>query len=193
VTVKEIKKKSLPVLDDELAREVGSYQTLAELKEAAKKDVEAHKREEAEVKMEKLLFDELVKKAKFEVPASMVERRLESLLEDRSNQLMSMGIKEEDVKKQVEQLRNDLRAEAEKQVRLSFILDEIANLENIKTDEADIEKKLQQIAERVRRPLDEVKAFYHEKEERLDSLQAQAINEKVIQWVKDKAVVQEVK
>lgn len=192
VTVSEIKAKVLPALDDDLAREASTYQTFAEFKDSIRKDLGTHKREDAEVKLENGLFEELIKKSRFEVPTGMVERRLRSLAEEQTNQMLSYGMKEEDVKAQLEKAKDNLRSEAEKQIRLSFILDEIAVKENVKVEESDLEAKYQSTAERVRRSVDEVKSYYQEKQERLESLAAQVLNEKVIQLIKDKAIIQEI-
>jgi len=192
VTVKEIKNKMLPELNDDLAREAGNCQTLAEFEKSIRDDLEKHKRDESEVKLEKSLFDELIRQSKFEVPSGMVERRLQAIMEDRANQMLSYGVKEDEVKAQLEKSKDELRKDAERQVRLSFILDEIAVREKVEVQDSDIEKKFSLMAERFRHSADEVSKFYREKEERMESLRAQILNEKVIQLVKDKAQIQDV-
>ena len=76
-------------------------------------------------------------------------------------------------------------------MRLSFILSEIAKRENLKVEETDFEAKYQSIAQRINRPVDEVKAHYKGEEDRSDALELQILSEKVVQWIKDKAVIEE--
>ena len=191
VAVKEMKTKTLPSLDDDLAKSIGSYQTFDELKAAIRRDLETHKRHEAEGELEKTLFDELMKRSKFEIPSGMVERRLGSLLGEQAERFLSAGMKDDEVKQKLEELKTDFKVESEKQVKISFILSEIAKRENVKVEEADFEAKYRSIAERVNRSAQEVKSSYHEQKERLETLELQIINEKVVQWIKNKAVITE--
>ena len=193
VTVQEIKEKKFPALDDELAKEIGDYETLADLKKAIRQDLENHKRYDVERKVENALLDELIKKSKFEVPAGMVERRLDALVEDSIQNLVHRGAKEEDALRQKEEFRKDLLPAAQRQIRLSFILNEIAEKERIVATETDLNSKYQAIADRTRRSVDEIKNYYAEEEERRESLLQQIVTEKTIQWVKDKAIVEEQK
>ena len=191
ITVREIKEKKLPSLDDELAKETGEYETLEGLKKAIHNDFENHKRLEIERKLEHLLLDELVKKSKFEIPSGMVERRLNALIEDQIRGLISRGAKEEEAKAQEGELRKNMASHAEKQVRISFLLDEIANREHIEANEADLAKKYDEMAQQARRSAEEVKAYYSKEEERRQSLLQQIVSEKTIQWLKDKATITE--
>lgn len=193
LTVKEMKEKKLPALDDELAKTLGDYATFEELKNVVRKDIEDHRKQDLETKLEKNLLDELIQKSKFEVPAGMVERRLEALVEEGLQTLQYQGLKKEDAEKEREQLKKNLLTEAERQVRISFLLDEIANREKIQATEEDLNLKYETISKRVRRSVQEVKAYYEQEETRKESLMIQIVNEKVIQRIKEKAVIQETK
>ncbi len=193
LTIREMKEKKLPTLDDDLAKSLGDHSTFDELKKAIRKDIEDHKKRDNETKLEKMLLDELIKKSKFELPAGMIERRLDALVEEGIQSLMYQGIKKEDAEKEREKFRKNLLLEAERQVRISFLLDEIAEREKIQATEEDIHAKYQSISERVRRSPEEVKAYYEQEDSRKESLTIQIINEKVIQLIKDKAVIQDTK
>jgi len=193
LTVREIKEKKLPDLDDELAKGAGDYETLADLKKAIEQDFENHKKNEVEKKLENALLDELLKKSKFEIPSGMVERRLNALVEESVQNLISRGAKEEEAAREKETFRKNLLPEAQKQIRLSFILDEIATRERIEATDEDLNLKYQAIAERVRRSVEEVKSYYAKEEERKESLLQQIITEKTIQRIKDKAIIEEQK
>ena len=191
VTVQEIKEKKLPSLDDELAKEASEQATLAELEATIRRDMEDRKKAEADRKAERALLDELIKKSKFEIPSGMVERRLDALVEEGIHSLRYRGAKEEDALRQKDELRKSLHSEAERQVRISFLLDEIATREHIEAKDEDLDAKYLAIADRVRRSIEEVKTYYAQGEDRKASLWQQIINEKTIQWIKDKAIITE--
>ena len=71
-----------------------------------------------------------------------------------------------------------------------FILDEIANREHIEVRDEDLQAKYQSIADRLRRPIEEVKTYYAREEAQKESLMQQIMNEKTIQWIKDKAIIE---
>ena len=97
----------------------------------------------------------------------------------------------EEVKQKLEPLKGDFKVEAERQVRISFILSEIAKKENIKVEETDFEVQFQSISKRVGRPVDQIKAHYKEHGEHRETLEIQTLSEKVVQWIKNKASITE--
>jgi trigger factor len=191
VTVKEIKEKQLPVLDDEFAKAASEHETLEELKKTIHRDLEQQKKMESERETERVLLEELIKKAKFDIPAPMVERRLNAMVEDAVQTLIHRGMKEEEAHTQKEAFKKNFAQDAEKQVRLSFILDEIAKREGITAHEADLFARYQMLSERARRSVEEVKAYYESSEERKELALEQIVTEKTIQWIKDKARIEE--
>ena len=191
VHVKEIKSKQLPLLDDDFAKEVGEHTSLDQLKASIQKELEAEKREHIEAHVESQLLDELMKKAKFDVPAGMVERRLNALVEEGIRTLVYRGLSEEEAKKKRDELRSKLGPQAERDVRVSFLLDEIAKRENITASEPDLEERYRKWSERFKRPLEEIKSFYAQDDDKKASLMYQVEQEKTIQWIKNKAVMKE--
>ncbi len=192
VAVKEIKTKTLPPLDDELAKTFGKHETLQELKEAIRKDIEAHRKREAEVALEQVLLEELAQKSKFDLPKRLVQKRTEALRREEIQGRISRGMKEDEAAKNVNPLEPQLLQAAERQIRISFLIDEIATREHIRAEEADFEIKYRLIAERYGRPAEEVKQYYAGRGEERQSLALQIVSEKTIQWLKDRANVKEV-
>ena len=185
VKVKEIKTKQLPALDDELAKETGEFTTLAELRAQLEKKIEADKSRKAEIEFEGKLMEALLKENTFEVPAGVVERRLTSLLQTAAETLMRQGMAQEMIEKEMPSLREKMRPEAEREVRLSFLLDEIAKREKLELLEIDFETKYRETAARHRQKEDPVRQYYNEHPEAKEALGIQILNEKVIQLVKD--------
>ena len=189
VTVKEIKSREIPVLSDEFAKETGDFQTLAELKEKVRQGIESRKKDDQNTETEKVILEEILKHSKFEIPKRMVEKRLESMIDEALHTLKHQGLSEEDETKKREEMREKFKSDAERQVRLSFVLSEIAEREKIKPEEPDFKSKYQVIAERYRRPVEEVETHFEKSENSKESLALQITTEKVIQFLKDNAIV----
>ncbi len=185
--IKEIKTKVLPNLDDELAKEAGEFKTLEELRQKIRQDISHRKDHEKEVAFENALLEELMKQNKFDLPQGLVDRRLEHLLEKAKEDFKRYGSPEEEFEKQKEKIKTELAGEAKRQVHLAFLLDEIAIRENITAAEEDLSVKYQQVADRVRQPLEKVQGYYTQDERARETLTDQIRNEKTIEWIKKNA------
>ncbi len=189
VSVKELKTREMPVLNDDFAKEVGDFQSLNDLREKIRLQIENRKKEEKAVETENALLEELLKKSKFDIPKRMVERRADAMLEETLHSLRHQGMAEEADGKQKDALLEKMKPEAERQVRISFLLDEIAVKEKIEVTGNDYQSKYDLIAKQYRRPVEEISTHFEKTEGRKDSLALQIINEKVIQLIKDHAVI----
>lgn len=184
---KEIKAKTLPELNDELAQAAGEFKTLEELKAKIRQDILGHKENEAEVKVEKTLLDELVKHNKLDLPAGLVKRRLDRLVEEAMKEVRAQAENFPKAEEMKEKLNKDLEPEARRQVHLAFLLDEIAVKQNFSISEEEIKERYQKIADQVRQPVESVQKYYAEHGDALAALQDQIRNEKAIGFIKDKA------
>lgn len=181
VTVKGIKVRQLPAVDDEFAKDLGK-ETLAALKEDITKELDERMRSGAEVETENQLLARLAQDNVFAVPASFVKRQIESMVENSKQKLIEKGFKKEELDKKDDEFRAKYKDDAVRQVRLLFILDEIAGNEKIEVTEADLASAFASIAARAGRTEKEVKDYY-EKEEMLDSLAEKIREEKTIEFL----------
>ncbi len=186
LSIREIKLKELPEPTDEWAKEVGAFQTLAEFKEKLRQDLQRSKDREAEVVFEKKLLEDLVKSTKFDVPRGAVERRLASLVEEGGRTLALQGFGEEAVAKRKTELAERLRPEAERQVRIAFLLEEVARLENLTATDGDLENRYVELSERFKQPVEKVRDYYRAHGDE-DVLRQEILNEKAFQFVKENA------
>jgi len=187
ITVKEIKIKELPELNDDLAKEAGDFDTLESLKKKIREEFEGKKKREIEEETKDQLLQELIKSSKFEIPKRMVETRLEALVKKGVETLKSQGIKEDEAQKKQEEFRGKLRESAERDVRLSFILHEISTNEKIVATPEDFKARYMAISDWVRQPLEDVEKYYESHEEQKESLEIQIVNEKAVQLIRDQA------
>ncbi|MFZ5803106.1 MAG: trigger factor [Candidatus Omnitrophota bacterium] len=184
ITVKEIKTKDLPALDDELAKDAGNFKSLDELIDKTRKDLQQAGDRETEAVFENALLDELCKHNKIDLPRGVVAQRIEFLLEQTRNQSMRRGMPETEFEKQKPELMKSLEVEARKQVHLAFLLDEIAQTENLRAEESDLAKKYQEMADRIRQPVDKVRQYYEEHEQAKESLKEQIRSERAVEFIK---------
>ncbi len=187
VTVKEIKTKLLPELNDDLARQAGEHKTLEELKEKIRKDMLSMKEQEKEADYEKALLDDLIKNNKIDLPPRVVEKRKEYIMEQRLEHAKRHGLGEDKVEEMKKSLEETVAKEAVRQVHVAFLLDEIALKENVQVGEEDYRKKYQAMSERYRQSLETIEKYYQEHEEALEVLQDQIRNEKAIEFLKANA------
>lgn len=185
VKVKELKLKSLPELNDELAQSAGEFKTLAELKEHIEKDIRSHKERENEAKYEKDLLDEFVKQNKIDIPEGLVKRRAEKLMENATREFQARGGVQGKFEEFREKMRPDFEKEARRQIHLAFLLDEVANKENIQVTEEELKERYQTISSEVRQPAEVVEKYYADNEDAREALRDQVRSEKAIQFLKD--------
>lgn len=187
VKVKELKVKKLLPLDDELAKETGEFETLADLKRHLRQQIETEKTRQSEVEFESALLDALIKENSFEVPKGVVERRLAALLDATVQSLYRRGLRPEMIQKELPTLEEKLRLEAQREVRISFLLDQIAKKEKLELTDSDFVAKYKHAALQHRQSEEAVRKYYDEHPEAKESLGIQILNEKVIQLIKDNA------
>jgi trigger factor len=161
VVPKALHAKELPALDDEFAKDHGNAESLGDLRAKIRADLEAHAREEAENAMRETVLDALVERHRFEAPPSVVERRADTML-------ASYGVRMPDGPEGadlLERLRGEVRPRAERDVRIDFILDALAERERLTVSEEDVDAAIEAQAAHDRQP-DRVRTLYARDEAR---------------------------
>ena len=178
VTLKEIKKKILPELNDEFAKDIGGNKSLAELTEGIKKDLEARKRDEQASTQREEILSRLVEAHSFDLPAGMVERELQSMARQQATRMARRGadLKTFDLAKFME----EHRPLAEKRVKGLLILDEIAEKEKIDVTEQEVNSALAAMARSSSQTVDAVKKYYDSLDGGIDNLRSSLIQEKAL-------------
>ncbi len=191
VVLKEIKEKIIPKPNDDLAKEVG-FDSLNDLKTRIREDSMREQTEQVENKMQEQMMDLLVAANSFEVPEGLVQSQLEHLKQNFSQRLQSQGMSLEMLGMNDEGFATAYREMADKQVRGELILDAIAKQEDLKVDDADVEKKLEAFAAQSNAPLEQVKTYFDNPQAK-EGLMGQLLQEAVVAFIIDKAKVKEVK
>ena len=158
VEVKAIKKRTLPELDDDFAKELGAYESLADLEERVREHLASRKRRSVEGETKDRLFAALTQKYPFPIPESMVQEQIDARLERGLRALAAQGMDTEQMRKlDFQRLRAAQRDSASAEVKTFILLDRIAQEENITVSDEEMDHELQLAALQSREPVDALK------------------------------------
>jgi trigger factor len=158
VEVKAIKKRTLPELDDDFARELGAYESLADLEERVREHLASRKKRSLEGETKDRLFAAMTERFQFPIPESMVQEQIDARLDRGLRALAAQGMDTEQMRKlDFTRLRAAQRDSASAEVKTFILLDRIAQEENITLSDEELDHELQLIALQSREPLDALK------------------------------------
>jgi len=158
VEVKAIKKRTLPELNDEFAKELGHYENLAGLEASVREYLANRKRRSVEAETKGRLFEALAAKFNFPIPESLIQDQIDTRLERGLRALAAQGMQAEQMRKlDFERLRGAQRDSAINEVKTNILLDRIAGEENVTVSDEELDRELQLAALQSREPLDALK------------------------------------
>jgi trigger factor len=153
VTVKEVKEKVLPALDDDFAKSVGgSFETLDALKEEVRKGLQARRDAENRHALETAVLDAVLANHAFEVPEALVLRQVGHQIEHAREHMRRQGVDPDRVPWDYKKLLEDLRPGAEKAVKRALLLEAIAEKEALQAGDADVDAEVDRLAQASQRP-----------------------------------------
>jgi trigger factor len=145
ISIKEIKRPKSPEIDDELAKQVG-YDTLGELKEFMSQRLEMEKKRMAEGEMQEQISSKLIEMADFDVPENMISQHTNERLYKYQLDLLNKGTPQEEIEKNMEDLRNASEESVVRDFKMSLVLDRIAEKEKIFVTEDDVNQRISEMA-----------------------------------------------
>ena len=188
VQLHEIKVKELPELDDDFAKDVSEFDTFAEYKADVKAKIEKRHETAAENAVEDKLVEALIEKLEADIPEPMFVAETENFVRDYDTRLRSQGLDLNTYFKytgmNLDSLREQMRPQAERQVKARLALEKIAVLENLEATEEDINSEYEKIANAYGIELEQVKASIDS-----EAIAADMKVQKAMELVKEKAVV----
>ncbi len=191
ITVTQIKEKIAPAIDDEFAKDIGGFKSLLELRGNIREELAKAKEQEIRFKMEEDLVGQIIKSVNFEAPSVMVDAESEHLLNDARNRLQYMGCKKEDIDAQEAAMKQKFRDEAVKRVKGYFILDKIAEAEGVSASEEELNKRIELMASRSKRSVEETKKYLMDNN-LMDDLKIEAAQDKAMEYLVANAKIEEV-
>ena len=172
IKLHEIKKQEMPEINDELAKDISEFDTLAELKASIKEKLENENQTKAKYETEDEAIEAVCKNAKVEIPSGMIETETDNMEKDIEARLSYQGMKLEDylqmIGKTKQEFRDEYKEQAEKQVKTRLVLEAVAKDAKIEVSEEDISAKVSEMAK-----------AYGQKEEDVKN------NEQLINYVKE--------
>ena len=163
VTVKAIKKKTFPERDEEFAKQLGPYSDWNDFETKLRERLANRKKEALEARARDIMLDELVKKYEFPVPETFVQQQIDARLERGLRALAQQGMSSEQMRQlDFERLREAQRDQAVTEVKVSLILDSVAEREHITVTDEDMERELLMLSLQSREPLDALKKRLYE-------------------------------
>ncbi len=183
-TIKEIKEKRLPPLDDEFAKKVSEdIETLNDLKKDIENRMKEEKTKEARRKMEEQAIDTLLEKNPFEVPLSMKEHYKKQLGEEESRRRKSMGAPPEEDGEKEAQMEELFEKIALRNIKRYFLMDYIAGQEKVEVTGEEIDTELKKLVEESGRPTEEIKKYFKKGSEQLESLKNRLRERKIFEII----------
>ena len=150
VKLHELKKKELPTLDDEFAKDVSEFDTLKELKDSIKERLEKQNKEKEKCEKQNAVIKALIEAAKVEIPSGMVELEVENMLKDFEQRLSYQGLKMEQYLKMInhteEELKKDYELEAIEAIKSRLALEAVIKAEKLEASEDEIKAKIEEMA-----------------------------------------------
>jgi len=188
VTVKAIKRRVLPELDDEFAKDLGEFETLDALTSRVRHDLEHEAGHAAERAVRADLMKQLAARVSFEVPQSLIEREIDRRLEDFAGRLVDQGIDPRRAGLDWKAFRDAQRDPAREAVASALVLDEVARREQLEVTNAEVEQEIERYAERTGRTAAAVRAAL-EKEGGLSRIYTGLRREKSIDFLMARATI----
>ena len=186
ISLKELKEKELPEVDDDFAEEVSEFETLEELRKSLEERYEQEATDATDANVEQALLDELVKHVEAEIPDTLIKKEVDFIVTQTAMQLSRQGI---DLgkfltKELVDGMRQNARPEAIERLRRTLALGEIAKQEDIKVEDADIKTRTEEMMAEVEDPS-------QVDPERLNQVvNEDLLKEKILAWLKENSTVE---
>ena len=150
VKVNDVKVKEVPALDDEFAKDTTEFETLAELRADVKAKLEEQAKNAADAEMRNALVEKVSANTEVEIPEAMVQHQIDNMLMELNYQLQYQGLNLEQLLQMtgrgLDELREERRADAERLVKSSLVLEAIAEKENVEANDADVDAELEKMA-----------------------------------------------
>jgi trigger factor len=160
VTLSGLKKRELPALDDEFAKDARGVETLGELRQKLREELEKRANDAQRREKRDAILEALVEKNPIEVPPALVDHQATRIATNFVYSLMRQGMQIDENSPIVQQLKNDALPRATTEVKTYFLLDAVAKAENFQVSADDLNKKLKEIADEEGQPLEKITARY---------------------------------
>ena len=187
--VKKIEAKELPELDDDFAKDVSEFDTLAEYKEHVKTNLEDKKADEAKRAKEDAAVDKAIENAQMDIPEAMLMTQCRQMLDDFSRRMQSQGLSMDQYFQftgmTAEKMMEDMKPQALKRIQTRLVLEKVAEAENIQPTEEEVNEEISKMAEAYKMEADKLKELLGERE--LEQMKKDMAVQKAVTVIADAA------
>lgn len=191
VKLNGLKKKSLPEINDELAKKVGEFDTLPDLVEAIKKDLSQSEEQRIKEDLRNKILRKLVEENPVEAPESLKSQQKQMIIDDVKQRLSQQGMNEKEFEDYKEKWASDFEDSAQFMVQSTFLVDALADKLEFRATPKDIENKIQDYSKETGIEMARLNEFYNDADKR-SRLGFQLTEEKVVSYLIEKAEITEV-
>ena len=188
--VKKIETKEVPELDDEFAKDVSEFDTLAEYKEDVKKKLTEKKEKEARTAKENAAVDKAIENAQMDIPELMTKTECRQMMDDFSRRMQQQGLSMEQyfqfTGQSMDKMMEDMKPQALKRIQTRLVLEKIAEVENIQPTEEEVNEEISKMAEMYKMEADKLKELIGENE--MEQMKKDMAVQKAVTLVADAAV-----
>ncbi len=189
VHVSAVKRRELPEVDDAFAKELGPFETVADLRERIREDLRTSRQRESDQTLRRTLMDDVLGRCDFEVPPGMISRRVEQRLHTASQQL-AQALPEAELSQRLAAWREEWRPAAEREVREELVLEAVARAEGLEASDDEVSERLDRLARDQGVDPDRLREAYQQRG-MLDVLRAQILEERALAHLEAQATVGE--
>ena len=187
--VKKIEAKELPELDDDFAKDVSEFDTLAEYKEHVKTNLVDRKENEAKRAKEDAAVDKAIENAQMDIPEAMLQTQCHQMLDDFSRRMQSQGLSMDQYFQftgmTAEKMMEDMKPQALKRIQTRLVLEKVAEVENIQPTEEEVNEEISKMAEAYKMEADKLKELLGERE--LEQMKKDMAVQKAVTVIADAA------
>ena len=187
--VKKIETKEVPELDDEFAKDVSEFDTLAEYKEDVKKKLTEKKEKEARTAKENAAVDKAIENAQMDIPEAMLMTQCRQMLDDFSRRMQSQGLSMDQYFQftgmTADKMMEDMKPQALKRIQTRLVLEKVAEVENIQPTEEEVNEEISKMAEAYKMEADKLKELLGERE--LEQMKKDMAVQKAVTVIADAA------
>lgn len=192
ITIKSVKQRVLPELDDDFARDTGEAETLLELRQKIRESLAHNKEHEAGHLAEGNLIERLLDQNDFEIPPLFLRQQIDNNIRRQLNQLAQQGINPDELGLDLDKIREDLREETEEQIKAEFLLMAIAEKEKLEVGEQDLQNFFMHQAMHSGVTPEQLVRWYRQDRSRMQQAAGSALLEKTVNYLLEEADIKEV-
>lgn len=191
VTLREIREEILPAIDDELAKKLGKFETIEDVRNAIRENLQQGYDKRSEQEMQEQIFEKLLTE-EFELPETLVKFELDGIIEDTEMRFSQSNMTLDQLGLTREKMEEQYRDVAEQQVRRHLFLSKIIEQESMELSDDELAGEYEALSQTVGQPVEFIKEYYNKNPDKLEGFKHAVLEKKVFDLIIEKANVKEV-